>query len=218
MTASGSSPFAWACLPVGWLETNCYLFWDTESKAAAVIDPGADEDAILEAIGSRQLRVVAIINTHGHGDHIAANRPLKAALGAPLYIHEKDSLILSDPRRNYSQQIGLPITSPAADIFLKAGDAVTVGRTDLKVLETPGHTPGSICLEAAGRILFSGDTLFAGSIGRTDLPEGDGLAMQASLRQLVRLPEAMAVFPGHGPATTIGRERLENPFLRENVR
>ena len=183
-------------LIVGELEVNCYLVGDREKNEWLVIDPGGDEEKILEAIEKRKADIKFIINTHGHPDHTGANNIIKKETGAPLYIHKEDASLLSKP-----------------DHFLKEGDILPLGDTSLKVIHTPGHTRGGICL-LAPEALFSGDTLFAGSIGRTDLPGGSLPVLLRSIRdKLFSLPENTKVYPGHGPQTTIGEEKRSNPFL-----
>lgn len=202
-------------LPVGDLGVNCYLLWDVESRAALIVDPGDEAGRILDAIRARKLKPQWIVNTHGHADHLGANAEVKAATGASLLIHPADAPCLTDPYRNLSTGFGSPVVSPAADGFLAARQVLRLGDLDLRVLETPGHSPGSICLYGEG-LLFSGDTLFAQSVGRTDLPGGDYERLAASLRrELLHLPPKTEVYPGHGPATSMGRELATNPFLAE---
>lgn len=202
-------------IPAGFLQTNCYIVWDKSSSDAIIIDPGGSSDDIIGFICDNGLKPSAIVNTHGHADHIGANTILHAEYGCPILIHEADAYYLTDLDANLAGLIGFtePI-SPAADRLLVEGDAVTVGNTMFKVIHTPGHTPGGICLYY-GSILFSGDTLFAGSIGRSDFPGGSHEQLIDSIkRKLLVLPDDTDVYSGHGPITTIGEERRNNPWLQ----
>ncbi|HUU28665.1 MAG TPA: MBL fold metallo-hydrolase, partial [archaeon] len=159
------------------------------------------------------LDVRYILNTHGHGDHIGANREIKEAYGAPLLIHQADALMLTDPELNISAAFGIPVTSPAADRYLLPGEKVSFGSLGLEVLWTPGHTPGGVSFYGAG-VVFTGDTLFCGSIGRYDLPGGNESLLVGSIKEkLHNLPHETLVLPGHGQNTTIGVEKNCNPFL-----
>ncbi len=187
---------------VGMLYTNCYIVGCPEEKEAIVIDPGFDRDEeaneVMKEISNQKLDVKYIINTHGHPDHISGNKFMKKATGSPILIHEYDSFMLVDP---------------PADKTLQDGDIIKIGKVLLKVLHTPGHTRGSICI-LGEREVFTGDTLFAGSIGRTDLPGGSYEEIIRSLKdRLAVLPDHMKVYPGHGPPSTIGKEREINPFF-----
>lgn len=201
-------------LEVGGLATNCYIVWCEKTKQAAVIDPGGDAPAILAIVRENGLTVKAIINTHGHADHIGAVNAIRQATGAPLLIHAADADLLTSSFRNLSTYIGPGITCAPADQLLKEGDTVTFGTVSLTVIETPGHTPGGICLKGDG-VLFSGDTLFAESIGRTDFPGGSYSQLIINIKEkLMLLPDDCKVYPGHGPDTTIGWERKMNPFIQ----
>lgn len=193
--------------------TNCYLV-GSEKPDAVVIDPGGDGDLILDAADAEGLRITAIVNTHGHGDHIGANADLKDRFGCPVLIHEADAGFLTDPEVNLSAWLGAePVISPAADRLLHEGDEIEVGAAAFRVIHTAGHTPGGICLYTEGH-LFAGDTLFAGSIGRTDFPGGSMDQLIRGIREkLLVLPDDTVVYPGHGPATTIGAEKTGNPYL-----
>ncbi|UCF79807.1 MAG: MBL fold metallo-hydrolase [Candidatus Eiseniibacteriota bacterium] len=200
-------------LVVGELATNCYVVGCAVTKEGMIIDPGGDADAILGAVEDMKLKIGTILNTHGHIDHILANTEIKEATGAELLIHEYDAGMLEDPTTNLSFVAASAIVSSPADRVLKEGDRVKVGSLLFEVLHTPGHTAGGISLAREGMV-FSGDTLFAGSIGRTDFPGGSLELLLHSIRaKLLCLPQTTTVLPGHGPNTTIGDERKWNPFL-----
>lgn len=201
-------------LEVGPIMANCYILGCEETREAAVIDPGGDADRILQVIDDLGLKVKLIINTHGHFDHVGANKRLKEATGAPILIHEGDASMLSHLSAAASS-FGLSVeNSPAADQMPGDGDILTFGNITLKVIHVPGHSPGGIALKAEDSV-FVGDTLFSGSIGRTDLPGGDYNQLIASVRmKLFSLPDETKVYCGHGPATSIGREKRYNPFFR----
>ena len=200
-------------LIVGPLQANCFILADEKTKDSVVIDPGDDAENILKIIRAKGFRVKYIVNTHGHFDHVGANKAIKDATGAELLIHEGDAHVLASAPQ-HSRAFGMiPMSSPPADRYLKHGDVITAGEISLKVLHTPGHSPGGICLLEAGMV-FTGDALFAGSIGRTDLPGGDLSTLLRSIKtNLMTLPDDTKIFCGHGPASTIGNERQENPFL-----
>jgi len=200
-------------LVLGDLETNCYMVWD-DAKQALIIDPADDADTILDAVRQEGLTVVAVVLTHAHFDHMLAASSLCVATGTPLYVGKGDADAMTDPARNLSgwfTDSALVIVTEFRS--LKEGDTLRIGETVFAVMETPGHTPGCICLYSEG-YLFAGDTLFRDSIGRLDFPGGDPNAMVCSLRRLMQLPEDTMVYSGHGPTTTIGREMRHNPYLR----
>lgn len=189
-------------LPLGQLQTNCYLVADGDG-VAAVIDPAAEPERILQTARESSLTIRAILLTHGHFDHVGAIAGLTQALHCPVWMHENELTLpeyLTDGPLYYTDGYG-------------EGDTVTVGKLNFTVLHTPGHTPGSVCLRCEDA-LFTGDTLFAGSCGRTDFSGGSGSEMCRSLRRLAQLPGDLAVYPGHGEATTLEREKRENPYLR----
>lgn len=195
------------------LMTNCYVVWEDQGLDAMVIDPGGNFPAIRDVIDQERLNVRHIINTHGHADHIGANAQLKDYTGAPLVVGAGDAGLLVSPTGNLSMFLSGPITSPPADRLLLDNEIVVLGTHLFTVLNTPGHTPGGISLYHPGMV-FSGDTLFAESVGRTDLPGGDPDALLSSIQtRLLTLPDDTTVYPGHGNPTTIGRERRYNPFL-----
>jgi len=203
-------------LVVGALETNCYLIGCEKTKKAAVIDPGGEEevDLILNLLQENNFDLKYIINTHGHIDHIAGNRKLKGKTMASLLIHKLDADMLVDTNKNFSIFMGKEICSPPADIFLKEGDEIILGSLKLTVFHTPGHTPGGISL-ILDNVIFTGDTLFAGGIGRTDLPGGSYQDLQRSIKEkLLILGNGKIIYPGHGPDSTIGEERRTNPYLK----
>lgn len=180
-------------LQVGPLAANCYIFGCAETKAAAIIDPGGNAAAINRQLNDDGLKAECVINTHGHFDHTGANREFKL----PVFIHKADA----------------GSNAAAYFRFIKDGDIIKAGNLSLEVIHTPGHSPGSVCLRC-GEILFSGDTLFAGSIGRTDLNGGSEEQMAGSLARLAAMiDDRTKVYPGHGPSTTMGQEKEENPFL-----
>ncbi|MBN2464387.1 MBL fold metallo-hydrolase [candidate division WOR-3 bacterium] len=198
-------------LVVGPLATNCYLLKSGEELA--VIDPGGDAETILAVAKELGGSVKYVIDTHGHIDHIAANREVVEATGAELLIHELDGRLLAQPDGNLSSLMGMRLTSPEPDRLLNEGDTVRVGEDELTVLHTPGHTPGGICLLAAG-YAFTGDTLFVDSIGRVDFPGGSERQIMASLARLQAvLGKDTEIYPGHGEPGTFGRALLVNPFL-----
>ena len=198
---------------VGALETNCYLVYDEETRDCAVIDPGADPEKIISTIADLELKPVVVLNTHGHVDHIGANSDIIQKYAVPLAMHAADTGMLK-----VSDYIELSLllgarNSPAPDRLLAEGDEIAVGRTSLRVIHTPGHTPGSVGFVQGG-FLFSGDTLFCGGVGRTDLPGGSWKDLERSIRErILTLPEETVVLPGHGPHTTVEQERSSNPFL-----
>jgi len=202
-------------LVVGPLATNCYIL--KSGDELAVIDPGGDAELILEKVRELGGTVKYVIDTHGHIDHIAANREVIEATGAELLIHELDAKLLAAPDRNLSSLMGMKLTSPAPSRLLKEGDKVVVGEEEMTVLRTPGHTPGGICM-LASRYAFTGDTLFVDSIGRTDLPGGSDEQMQESLNKLQTvLQKDTMLYPGHGEPGTFARALLVNPFLGSMV-
>ncbi len=197
-------------LVLGALETNCFVVSDDADGRAVVIDPADQAGSILAALEGRQ--VAAIVLTHGHFDHLGGAAELMAATGAPLLVHDLDAHAVTSADRNGGVQFGFDAVAPGVDRRLADGDRIEAGQLVLEVLHTPGHTPGGISLLGDGH-LFSGDTLFSGSVGRTDFPGGDARTLRASVARLGALPPETTVHPGHGPDTTIARERKVNPFI-----
>lgn len=201
------------CLAVGPIMANCYVLGCERTQGAVVIDPGEEADRILWTLEDLGLKVKYIINTHGHFDHAGANQELKNATGAPLLIHKEDAEMLSH-LSEAAAAFGLQAeNSPPPDQTIEEGDMIRFGDYELKVIHTPGHSPGGISLYTNG-YLFVGDTLFAGSIGRTDFPGGDFKTLKSSIQnKLFPLGDDVRVFTGHGPETTIGEEKRFNPFV-----
>ena len=203
-------------LPVGLLQCNCSILGDEASGEALVIDPGDQADDILEVINRHKLRVTGIVVTHAHLDHIGGAQELKAATGAPVWLHPHD-LALYEQLEAQAAWLGMTVPRRAGiDVEAREGERLHAGGTQLEILHTPGHTQGSISLWIpAEKKLLSGDTLFQDGIGRTDLPGGDGRQILRSIRdKYFPLPEDTLVIPGHGPNTTLGRERAFNVFLQ----
>ncbi len=203
-------------LPVGALQANCYLLFDEEGGEAVIVDPGGDPVPIFREIERHRLRVRAILNTHAHFDHIAANAIVKRRYSeARLMLHRADFPLLAEGGGAAWFDLAY-IPSPPADHALEDGEVLQVGALTLEVIHTPGHTPGSLCFHIPQeQALLSGDTLFRGSVGRTDLPGGDARQLTTSLRRLAAtLPKETVIYPGHGAATTLAEECRHNPFLR----
>jgi hydroxyacylglutathione hydrolase len=203
-------------LPVGLLQCNCSIFGDEQSHEAIVVDPGDNIDEILAVLARHSLKVKAIVITHAHIDHIGGAAKLKAVTGAPVHMNQNDQE-LYDHLDVQASWLGMETPQKTGiDINAKDGDALALGDAAFHVLQTPGHTQGSISLWIPEENkLIAGDTLFRDSIGRTDLPGGDGRQILRSIHdKLLKLPEEATVVPGHGPNTTIGREKERNPFLR----
>lgn len=199
---------------MGVMGANCYIVSCPETKKAAVIDPGAEGKRIQRWVLEKGYHVEYILLTHGHLDHIGAVDELRDAFGAKVGIHANDANMLTDGQKNLSTYMGSSLEMKPADFLLEDGQTITIGQITITVLTTPGHTLGGVCfLTAEG--LLSGDTLFAGSIGRTDFPGGSLEQLLDGIEEkLMVLPEETRVYPGHGEETTIGREKRANPFLK----
>ncbi len=197
-------------------ETNTYLVYEPSSRQAVLIDPAAVGGQVSEFIERERLELRYILLTHGHSDHIGGNKFYKKLYPqAKLCIHRADAPMLTDAKANLSAFFSQTIISPPADAYLADEQVITVGTETLKVLHTPGHTQGGVCF-LSEHILFSGDTLFAMSVGRCDLPGGDHAQLMSSIRtQLLDLPESLTVYPGHGSQTTLAEEKRNNPHLKE---
>lgn len=204
----------WQTLEVGPLAANCIAAWDGRSAEGIIIDPGDEPDLIIGLIKDKALKVKFIVCTHAHFDHVGAIPEVKAATGAPVAVHEAEIEIYHGVR-DQAALWGYSVDPlPPPDLLLKNADVINLGDLRLEVIHTPGHSPGGICLYGGG-VAFTGDTLFAGSIGRTDFYGGDYGLIMRSLRRLAALPEETIVVPGHGPSSTIGEEVKSNPFYQE---
>ncbi len=196
----------------GAFQENCYLVTDTDSGQAVIIDPGADGERLVDAVRRAKVQLTSVWVTHAHVDHIGGIAPIVRAFNVPVFAHPAGR-IMYDRGAEVAQLYGVPFESPPPpDRELAEGDTLAVGRLRFAVMETPGHAPGHVTIHGEG-VAFVGDCLFAGSIGRTDLPLSDGRQLEASLARIATLPEATVVYSGHGPATTVGEELQTNPFL-----
>ncbi len=200
---------------VGPFAVNCYLLWEENSPDALIIDPGAEAETVNYWIDEFDLKPAAILLTHGHGDHIAAVAELKKQYDIPLYVGAGDEDLLANPSANISAFFDHPVVAPMPDHSVQDEQELAIAGLQLTVIATPGHTVGGVCfLEETGGRLFCGDTLFAGSIGRTDLPGGNHQQLIDSIMsRIMKLPDTCVVLPGHGPESTVGAERTSNPWL-----
>ncbi len=200
---------------VGQLGVNCFILADQDAKEGVVVDPGADTEQVLAVVRAKGLTIRHVINTHGHFDHVGGNRRLLSETGATLMIHAADEPYLSRAAKSATMYGLTAEDSPTPGTHLTDGQSIRFGRHEIRVIHTPGHTPGGCCLYLAEEgMLLSGDTLFAESIGRTDLSGGSYDALASSIRdKLFTLPAETKVYPGHGPITTIGHEKAHNPYL-----
>lgn len=198
---------------VGPLMVNNYLLGCEKTRKGVIIDPGDDTEKILSAVSRHRLEILYVINTHGHFDHVGGNAAVLKATGAKLLIHELDASMLSRAASTAALFGIQSENSPNPDAFLCDGELLSFGDFELKILHTPGHSRGGCSLHGNGMV-FGGDTLFADLIARTDFPGGSSREMSKSIREkLMTLPDDTIVYPGHGPSTTIGRERLKNPYI-----
>lgn len=199
---------------VGPLETNCYLLYCPETLECAVVDPGAEPPKIFRLIASKGLQPVLLLNTHGHIDHIGANKDIKDKFEIPLCIHRHDEPMLKNIQQSELSFFLGAQDSPPPDQYLEDGETIKVGHSSLRIIHTPGHSPGSVSFLGDGFFL-SGDTLFFGGVGRTDLPGGSWPELVDSIKtKILTMPDEMIVLPGHGPFTTVGQEKRSNPFVQ----
>ena len=200
-------------LVVGELQENCFILFD-ENKDAFVVDPGGSSENIIEAIDKNSLNIKYILLTHGHFDHVGAVAALVKKYTAPVYMSKDDRAFLESPKEVRASSFGMQIEAADVDVFVKEGDEIPFSEGTIKVIETPGHTLGSVCY-LFENYLFAGDTLFNGSIGRTDFPESDHSLMIESLKKLKKLDDEIYVLSGHGPESQISYEKMTNPYLRQ---
>jgi hydroxyacylglutathione hydrolase len=200
-------------LVVGMLQCNCYIVGCEDTKVGIIIDPGGDGPVILDRVEQLGLSIEYIVNTHGHIDHIAANRPIKEATGALIAIHRDDAQWLVSDQGDFARMLGVLSPGPPADVLFDEGDEINFGNESLRVIHTPGHSLGGMTLARDGMV-FCGDTLFAMGVGRVDLPGGDWATLMNSIKtRLFTMPDETVVYSGHGPPTTIGREKGLNPWF-----
>lgn len=197
---------------VGPMEANCYILYNPDKREGLIIDPGAEGSRLIKFIKQEKISINYIINTHGHPDHVGANRKIKEHTNAPILIHQYDAPMLTKSASVLSFIFPLESSSPPADTFIKDGDLIECAGIKLKVLHTPGHTPGGISL-LIDDFIFTGDTLFSGSIGRSDLPGGSQEVLLNSIKKILSLDENLIIYPGHGPSTTVSEELHSNPFI-----
>lgn len=192
---------------------NCYIIGDENTKKAAVIDPGGSVEDIIKTSRENGLDIEYIILTHGHGDHIGAVPQLKQITNCKVIAHKDEKELLNDKDKNLTSQMSCGVVEIDADEYVEDGESIKLGNLNLEIIHTPGHTPGCMCIKI-DNVMFSGDTLFAGSIGRTDLYGGSFESIEDSLNKLSKLDDEITVFPGHGPATRLGIEKTTNPYMR----
>lgn len=200
-------------ITVGMLEVNALIVYDPESRKGIVVDPGDEAERIIATADRLGVTPEKIVLSHGHGDHIGAVDILRDDLGVPVAIGREDADLLTSADRNMSVHFGVRLDLRPADELLTEDDRITIGESELKVLHTPGHSAGSISLACDGHAVV-GDLVFAGSVGRTDLPGGSMHVLLESIRtKILPMPDETILYPGHGPTTTVGRERTTNPFI-----
>lgn len=206
---------------VGHMDVCCYIVGCPKTRKAVLIDPAGDEERVLKALGEFELEVQYVVNTHGHADHTCGNQIIKGLTGAQVIMHELDDDFFSRPEiKGFFQQMGLP-ASPSVDIRVKEGDVIRAGEIALRTIHVPGHTPGSICLYGEGN-LFTGDTLFVGAVGRTDLPGGSMEGLLRSIKEkILPLPDETIIWPGHNygdsPTSTLRKEKQTNPYITDFI-
>jgi hydroxyacylglutathione hydrolase len=201
-------------IEVGMHRANCYIVGCEKTRKGIVIDPGDEGDFILSKIKENDLDIDKIVLTHGHLDHIGALEYVRDALNARVYIHRDDADMLVSPEKNLSAFTPEQVQANPAEVLLQEGDEIEFGEIKLKVLHTPGHTPGGISLYGEG-VVFTGDAVFLGSVGRTDLPGGDFDLLMANIKEKIfTLPDDTVIYSGHGPDTTVGQEKNYNPFVQ----
>ncbi|SDX70031.1 MBL fold metallo-hydrolase [Tepidimicrobium xylanilyticum] len=202
-------------IPAGVYAANCYIVYSENSKEGIVIDPGGDVDDIMSHIKELGLNIKYIILTHGHGDHIGGVKGIREYTKAPVAVHKDDEYMLKDGMANFSSTMVMGTIELNADILLEDGDELIFGDLKAEIIHTPGHTPGGITIKI-GDSLFTGDTLFAGSIGRTDFPRSSFATIMDSIKnRLIIYPDDTKVYPGHGPSSTIKNEKASNPFIKQ---
>ena len=197
---------------VGIYGVNCYILGDEDTNKGAIIDPGGSVEEILKTVREHELNIEYIILTHAHGDHIGGVPQLKYLTNAKVIAHKDEKELLNDKEKNLTSTMSCGVVEIDADEYVKDGEILKLGNLDLKIIHTPGHTPGGMCI-LVDNIMFSGDTLFAGSMGRCDLFGGNYGEMQKSLKKLSKFDDEITVFSGHGPATRLGVEKVTNPYM-----
>ena len=202
-------------MPVGVYAANCYLVYSKDDKKGVVIDPGGNPNKIIEEIEKQAMEVVYILLTHGHGDHIGAVDEVREHFNVPVWINEDDEYLLGDEEANLSITMPSKPIQTKADKIFKDGDIIKLGNLDIKAIQTPGHTPGGTTFDIDGN-LFTGDTLFAGSVGRSDFARSSGEDLIKGIKEkLLIYPDETEIFPGHGPSSTIKAEKRSNPFIQD---
>ncbi len=201
-------------ITAGIYATNCYVIGCKNTKKGVIVDPGGDAEKIIQSVTRNGLEIKYIVLTHGHFDQIGALKEVKERIKALVAIHSGDAHMLEDPGKSLAALAGSGAGKVTADVQLKDWDLLKAGDLEMEIIHTLGHTPGSVCIKIGDGVLLSGDTLFAGSVGRTDLPGGDFDSLMHSIKtRLMTLSDDTKVYPGHGIATTIAREKEKNPFL-----